>query len=70
VLERACEKESNRRERNMRVWSDIDPKPGCELRGAQVIEKYERAHHVPALKGQYAPHHEAAQVAFPRIDHL
>ena len=70
MLERAVEQISDRGQRNMWVRPYIDAGSCGELRRAQVIEKDERTHHLPAGKGQNPPHHEAAQVAFSAFDYL
>src|ERR1700722_16586069 len=70
MLERPGEEISHCRERNMRVRPDVDSISGCELRRAQMIEKNERPHHLPARGGQHAPYDEAAQVTLARTNHL
>lgn len=54
-----------RRQGDMRVRPHVDPGSRFEDRRSQVIEKYERSHHLASREGQHPAHHEAAQVALP-----
>jgi hypothetical protein len=48
---------------------DVDPVTGCEVRGTEMIEKYERPDHTASRGRQYPTHNETAQVAFARMNY-
>jgi hypothetical protein len=53
----------------MRMRADVDAAAWRKLRGSDVIQKNEGAHHLPTAGGQHAAHFESTQIARARLDH-